>query len=234
MKITEKQITALAVIAKMEDYTEARQARDEAGIDGDVYTTDPIIAELMVQAYFACTKPTDKGRTGRRLEAEQRLDLRCFWKSFRWFWRDCWTHSNDRNDSEFYVDGVRYTCESKSGCGDWQRVHTPDLELAIEEMANKRAKDYIRWHNELFDILLPWAEFYAALAAYKPKKGAKTWFNSQIKKAPLEGEYIVRNQPFRNSPPKLQFLALLEEQSYNWGEAAFNRRLVRNSELMDD
>lgn len=232
-KITQNQIQSLARIAKMDDYETARRTRDEAEIDGGTYTTDPAIAELMVQAYFACTKPEDKGRLGRRLEAEQRLDLRCHWNHFRWLWRDCWKRPDCQQDSEFYINGIRYTCESKSGCGDWQRVHTPNLAEAIEEMASKKEKNFIRWHNELFDIMLPWAEFYSALAEYNTKKGCLTWFNSQIKKAPLEGEFIVRNQPFRNSPPKLRFLALLEERSFNWGEAAFNRRLVRNNELDD-
>lgn len=219
-------------MVKCGNYQRARELRDNANITGDVYTDDLQNAELMIQAYYTCIDPAHKGRAGIKGEAEQRLDLRCNWKKFFWRWADCWKKADGKDDSIFYVGKHRYTCESKTGCGDWQKVRTNSLSDALAEMANHPAKDFIRWHNADFDIVLPWAEFYAALAEYNTKKGAATWFNSQIRPAPSGGWFIVRNQPV--SPKKLRFLVELEERSYNWGEIQFNRRLIRNYELLDE
>lgn len=231
-KINDFQIAAMQEMIKSNNYQRARELRDNANIGGDTYTTDPQIAELMVQAYYACIDPNHKGKKGIKGEAEQRLDLRCCWKRFQWRWADCWKKADGQDDSIFYVENRRYTCESKTGCGDWQKVRTNSLPDALAEMSNHPAKDFIRWHNADFDIVLPWTEFYSALAEYNTKKGAATWFNSQIRPAPSGGWFIVRNQPV--SPKKLRFLVELEERSYNWGEIQFNRRLIRNCDLMDE
>lgn len=233
-KITIEQIETLKEIYETGELRgDTERARDLFALSGiavDTYTDKADTAKLMVQAYCALLKWTDKGREGKRQEAENRLDGHMAWKKFCWRWGDCLVRPTEKKDDIYYIDGKPIYVESKSGAGDWRIVPTDNLSDALEYI--RREKGMIRWYNGYYDIFLPFDEFYCALASYNPKKGLATWFNSQIRPTETSGKYVLRNQCVTTSKKKMAFLVTLEEKSYNWYEFKHHKRLVRNNEIV--
>lgn len=198
LKVIDKKtaLALIALLAKCEDFTAARAALAEYGIENGTTVKKeafPFIPSILDYLYNSA----DKGKNGKISEVEERLS--------RWYENGrplCrWFELHARRHGKSDMSGKSE--EMKTGAGDWlySTVYS-DRENIVSEY--RKRNSLIFWKTDYFTIRCSWSELLAYMDTYNGK-GAEQFFKVNVKYNPMIERSVVMLQEWKTSKKKIAF-----------------------------
>ncbi len=201
-------------------WEEKREAADALELETYIYVSDAA-KKARYALMIACRNPADFGKDGKGLEVAIRL-IRSIVTNRPLNNRAFYAHAPGVDDTRIYINGKPVRLEIKAGAGDWYKTECRTVEDALQ--AYTAENKILIWKTFAFTIVLPFAEFIAALEQYN-EKGAAQFFKSSLKVNELGR--VLQLQEWRTSKKKIAFLQSVARHSYALKPLIYESKLVR-------
>lgn len=201
-------------------WQEKREAADALELEAYMYASDAA-KKARYALMIACRNPADFGKDGKIAEVGLRL-IRSLATNRPLNNRAFYAHAPNADDTRIFIDGKQIRIEIKTGAGDWYKTDCRTVEDALQ--AYTAENKLLIWKTFAFTIVLPFAEFIAALEQYN-EKGAAQFFKSSLKVNELGR--VLQLQEWRTSKKKIRFLQQVARHSYGLKPLIYEGKLVR-------